>query len=172
MTHISGVWKDLDWAKKVQICQEFLADEDSWLHTYVVIFIALQVMFFAIVFGLKLHLWGVIAIAIVAILVAIWFIYIFYVRGNAVDRWGEIMYKLFTEVDQQELPAQPELLKHYKGSLERRERKRKKCGWLYVIFGWGCNPWNWIKSARRVLGTYTPLLACFAWIFLVIYKIN
>ncbi len=172
MTDKSGVWKDLDWEKKVQICQQFSADEDSWLHTYVVIFIALQAMFFTIALGLKLPPEWVTTIAIVAILVAIWFIYIFYVRGNAVDRWGEIIYKLFMEVDQQEFPAQPELLKHYKGSPERRGMKRKKCGWFYIIFGWGCNPWNWIKSARRVLGTYTPLLVCFAWIFIVIYKIN
>ncbi len=165
-------WQKLTWAEKVQICQQGIANEDSWLHTYVVIFIALQAMFFAIVFNLELH-WGwLIVIAIVAISVAIWFIYKFYVRGDAVDRWGEIMHGLFEEVGKLELSAQPEFLKHYKGSPERRARKRKKCGWFFVIFGWGKNPWNWINSARRVLGTYTPLLVCFAWIFLVIYKIN
>ena len=83
-----SVWQSLEWARKVELCEHGIANEDSLLHTYMVIFIALEAMFFAIVFSVELWWWLNIVIAFLAILLAVVFIFILLRRGEAVDRWG------------------------------------------------------------------------------------
>lgn len=158
-------WQDLRWFEKMQICQQGFSHEDNLLFTYTVLFIAIEAMFFVLVFNLDSPCWLLMTISIFAILVAILFIYHFYRRGQAVDRWGERIYKLWRAQDADEFIA------HYKGCVERRLMDRKKCGWFCVIFGWGLNPWRWIKSGRRVIVSYTPVLVILAWLIVIFFHL-
>ena len=70
-------WQNLDWVEKLQICQQGIAHEDSLLHTYVTIFIAIEALFFVLVFSLDLPSWLLLVISLFAIIVSILFIYYF-----------------------------------------------------------------------------------------------
>ncbi len=47
----NSTWQNLDWEKKVQICQQGIANQDALLYASVVIFIALEAMFFSVIFS-------------------------------------------------------------------------------------------------------------------------
>ncbi|MBI2851302.1 MAG: hypothetical protein HYX80_09765 [Chloroflexi bacterium] len=161
-------WQKLSWAEKLQICQSGEAQEDSLLHTYVTIFIAIEAMFFALVFGLALSLSWLVVITILAILVAIWFMHVFYQRGKGVDRWGALLYGLYKDASMNEFKD------YYYGCFKREELMGTKHGWFLIIFGWSDGKWwSWFKSftsARRVCVTYTPILVIIGWIVLILVK--
>ena len=166
-------WQELSWAENIQICQQGEAQEDSLLHTYVTIFIALEGMFFTLVFTLALSPYLLITIAIVAIVVTIGFIYFFYKRGKGIDAWGSRLYELFKKEGMKEFED------YYYGCFKRKELIGRKWGWFHIIFGWGegkwWKRWNWFKSfksARRAVTTYMPILVIMAWILILIIKID
>jgi len=163
------VWQNLDWAKKVGICMQGIDHEDSLLTTFVVIFIALEAMFFAVVFSMKLSFCFNLIIAILAILVAGNFAYLFKRRGDYVDHWGAILYALWKgafliEESESEVSAS-ELMKHYEGCFERRKRGR-----FAIIFGWGSLGCR-LKSPRLCITTFTPILVILVWIVIVINQV-
>ena len=153
-------WQNLNWEKKVQICQQGIANQDSLLHTYVVIFIALQAMLFVAVFSEGWGQWWSIPIAVMAIGLAILFARLFELRGNAVDRWGEILYALWDEAGESELAA------YHKGSVEKRERRREKFGRFLIFKGWGL--FGRFNSARWMLITLMPSVLVVVWILMMV----
>ena len=192
MTSNSGdcEWQKLPWAEKVHICQRGIAHEDTLLITYVVIFIALEAMFFA-VFGVPAS-YIKITSSILGILVAIRFVCIFKKAGDAVDRWGTILHDLWEELNEQELCKSgvktSEFVKAHQPSVEKWNRRKRIKGWLEIIFFWwdnkcpdaksNCLMIRWLKigwcnisaivgSRRRMMTTCTPLLVIAAWAFVI-----
>ena len=143
--------------------------EDSLLTNFVVIFIALQAMFFAVVFSMKLSFCFNLVIAVLAILVAFYFAYLFKRRGVYTDHWGAILYALWKEAfllaeGKSELGVS-DLMKHYEGCFERSKRGR-----FAIIFGWGSLGGR-LKSPRLCIATFTPILVILVWIVIVVHQI-
>ena len=46
-----STWQNLDWDKKVSICNQSIANEDTLSLTLVIMFIALEAMLFTILFA-------------------------------------------------------------------------------------------------------------------------
>jgi len=164
-------WQRLSWAEKVQICQQGIAHEDSLLTTHVLIFIALEAMFFALVFSIELGLLFNIIITILAIYVAVLFIKISKKRGDYVDCWGAILYALWKELGEEDISRvkASEIAKHYEGCCDRRKRSSKE-----IIFGWGsCKEklqYFFWETVRRFMTTFTPILVILAWIIIIAIK--
>jgi hypothetical protein len=140
-----SAWHNLTWKEKMDICQQGVSQEDSLLSTYVTIYIALEAMFFAIVLTLGLSWWLTLIIGLLALGVSFLFVRIFLRRGDAVDRWEEIMCNLWEQAaNAAELPLEKntciEFVNHYKGSRERRNRGKWSNFW-----GWR---W-WIKISEN-----------------------
>ncbi len=151
-------WQKLDWATKVQICEQGRASENHLLHTYVVIFIALEAMLFAIMIAKGWgHSWSI-PIPILGMVFAVWFACLFVSRGIRVGRWEELLTNLWLEADKSKLAE------HYKGAVERRKR-RVKHGIIALFLGWG---WGRFKSAHWVLVTVVPLAMFFLWVLVII----
>ena len=159
----NGVWQNRDWAERVQICQQGIANEDSLLLTLVIMFIAFEAILFTILIGGG---WGQrwsIILAVFGVGSVIPYMYFFEIRGNAVDHWGEMLHGLWEEAGQQELAQ------YYKGCVERRYRRQQKRGRWIVIFGWG-HPFDMgrFKSTRRWFTTFIPLGLVIIWILLMV----
>lgn len=173
----NGLWQKLGWEKRVTISQQGIAQEDSLLHTYVVLFIAVEAMLFATLIAKGWgDLWSII-IAVLGIGLAIIFMFILEKRGNAVDRWGEILSQLWGEAEREEFAN------HYKGCVKRREIRQKRCGkfWVFVgwrgkgkkrygilrvLFGWEGH-FERFKSTRRLLVFFVPLIVMILWILIM-----
>ncbi len=158
----NSTWQNLDWEKKVAICNQGIANEDSLLLTLVIMFIALEAMLFTILIAVGWGQWWSIILAGFGVAFVIPYVYFFEGRGNAVDLWGEMLHGLWEEA------GQKELVQYYKGCVERRYRRKKKCGRWVIIFGWG-HPFDIgrFKSTRRWFTTFIPLIIVIVWIFLV-----
>ncbi len=179
-----SVWQKLDWDKKIEICMQGIDHEDHWLTTLVVIFIALEAMFFAFIFSMKPCFDLKLTIAILGSLVAVVFMRLFKRRGDYIDHWGTELYDLWEQVEDVAGFNASELREHYKGCIERRKRscftiirgwgwlgcyigsekeRKGKIGWLRKIRkrkGW----FQPLKSPRWVLVTLMPSLVIIAWI--------
>ena len=156
-------WQNLDWEKKIAICNQGIANEDSLLLTLVIMFIAFEAILFTILIGVGWGQWWSIILAVFGVALVIPYIYFFIVRGNAVDYWGEMLHGLWKEAGQQELAQ------YYKGCVERRCRGRKKCGWWAIIFGWGhLFDIGRFKSTRRWFTTFIPSILVFVWIWIMV----
>ncbi len=170
----NSTWQNLDWEKKVTICNQGIANEDSLLLTWVIMFIALEAILFTILIGVG---WGQcwsIGLTISGVLFVISYMCLFVVRGSRVNLWGEMLYRLLEEAGQQDLAE------HYKGCAERRGKRKEKCGRWKVIFGWCDKDENvgrfkrkisWFrcfKSTRRWFTTFIPLIIVIVWIVLMV----
>ena len=187
-----SVWQKLDWDKKVEICMQGIYHEDSLLITFVLIFIALEAMFFAVVFNMKSCFWLNITLAITGILVAIYFMYILKKREDYVDHWGTILYHLWQETsrtgENESGVSASELVRQYEGCMERNKRR-----WPSIIFGWGwrgfCSgneknkkgKFGWLNvirkrkrwlqplwSPRWLLVTLMPFLVILGWVVIMV----
>lgn len=158
----NSTWQNLDWEKKVAICNQSIANEDSLLLTLVIMFIAFEAILFTILIGGWGQWWSII-LAVFGIGFVILYMDLFEKRGSWVDLWGEMLYWLWEEAGQQDLAE------HYKGCVERRCKRQKKCGRWKVIFGWG-HPFNIgrFKSIRRLLNTFIPLILVIVWILVMV----
>ena len=162
-------WQDLEWAKKVQICQQGIANQDTLLYTSVVIFVALEAMFFSAIFSnIKLFPCMNETIAAVGIVVALAFLFIFKRRGDSINRWGVILCELWREIEENDISGVPkeEVLKHYCSSKKWREK-----GWRGVILGWcPCCDWlrNYCVSTRRFIILFTPFLVVVMWVLMLV----
>jgi len=175
-------WQKLSWAEKVQICQQRIAQEDSLLIAYVVIFIGIEAMFFAFMLSSNIVMpyWLGKIIPALGILVAINFALVCKRRGDMIDRWSVVFYSVWKKVPDDETIASICLNKNlvvkakdigedYKGCVERLTGRWR--GWKPIIFGWGrkrdrlkfC-----LKSARRLVTIFTPILVIMIWIFILI----
>ena len=153
-------WQKLDWARKVELCEQGRANENNLLQNYRLIFIALETILFATVFGVAWNnLWALIFIFIGIGLAILW-MHVTELRGNAVDRWEEILAGLWAKVDKSEAGVS-ELTGHYRGAMERRKR-RKERGRKAVFKGW--DGWKRFRSARWVLTAFIPFLVILGWI--------
>jgi len=177
-------WQKLSWAEKVQICQQRIAQEDSLLIAYVIIFIAIQAMFLAVILSSNIVMpcWLGITIPSLGILVAINFALVCKRRGDMVDRWSVVFYSLWKKVPRDEVIATSITLKgkqlvvkakdigeDYKGCVERL-----KGGWKPNFFGWGRvfdRLKFWLKSGRRLVTIFTPLLVIIMWVFIIVVRI-
>jgi hypothetical protein len=193
-----SVWQKLDWAKKVEICMQGIDHEDTLLITFVLIFIALEAMFFAVIFNMKLCFCLNLIIAVLGILVAVQFAYFFKRRGDYVDNWGTILYELWNEASLMEEKESgvrlgaSEFVKHYEGCMERKKRgslatifgwkwfglysgskeeRKGKFGWLAVIRkrkGW----FQPLKSPRWMLVPLMPFLVILVWVLVMVATIT
>ena len=167
MADSNGLWQSLNWEKRLAISEQGIANEDSLLHTYVIIFIALQAMLFGILIAKGWGQWWSALIAFIGIGIALWFMYLFENRGNTVDLWGEILYGLWGEAGKQELAER------YKGCWRRRENRKKRCGRLINIVGWGSVfERKRYGSARRVITTFMPLILVIVWILVTVVSFD
>jgi len=170
----NSTWQNLDWEKKVSICNQSIANEDSLLLTLVIMFIALEAMLFTILITKGWgQLWSIV-LAIFGVVLVILYMYLFKRRGNQVDLWGEKLYRLWEEAGQQDLAQ------HYIGCVERRCKRKEKCGWWKVTFGW-CEKdkkkgrfkrtiswFKCFKSTRRLFTTFIPMGLLVVWIVLMV----
>ena len=172
-------WRKLSWAEKVQICQQRISQDDSLLIAYVVIFIGLEAMFFAVMFSSNIVMpcWLSKTVPALGILVAINYMLVCKHRGDAIDRWSVIFYTLWRQVPPDETIAIIELNKNlvvkakdigkgYEGCVERL-----KGGWKAIFFGWGRRRDGlkfWLKSAHRLVTISTPILVIIIWIFIFV----
>jgi hypothetical protein len=162
-------WQNLDWEKKVTICQQGISHGDNLLFTYVVIFIALEAIFFATVFNIGSPCWRIV-VASLGILVSIYFILVFKWRGDDVDRWGAVLHSLWKEVQNKHEDVSgvraEDFVRHYKGCVERKNR-----GWKAIFFGW-CTPCErmkyYFRSTRRFMTICTPLLVIVVWVVIIL----
>jgi hypothetical protein len=153
-------WHKLDWARKVELCEQGRVNENNLLQNDRFIFIALETILFAATFGVAWgNLWALV-FAFVGIGLAILWVHVTDLRGNAVDRWEEILSGLWAKVAKSEAGVS-ELTKHYTGAVERRKR-RKKGGRQSVILGWG--GFGRLRSARWVFTTLIPSLMITGWL--------
>jgi len=172
-------WQKLDWEKKVAICQQGAAHEDSLLITYVVIFIALEAMFFAAFFNLKPPSPWNIVIAALGIVVAIECMYIFYRRGKCVDVYATVLRALWQDIPEDEVLAKVEdfevkakcIKEIYGSSCAKRLAK----GWRGTFCGW--LPWcEWFKhfhtSPRRFLTKFMPVLVIVIWALTICHVLD
>ena len=181
-------WQKLDWDKKVNICMQGIDHEDSWLATYVLIFIALEAMFFAVIFSIKPDFYLSLFVAALGILIAVIFVCLFKRRGDYIDHWGAELYDLWGQVENVAGVNALEIREHYKGCEERKargyraiilgygwhghyigseEERKGKFGWLRVIIkrkGW-LQPF---KSPRWVFGTLMPFLVIVVWVVVMV----
>jgi len=171
-------WRNLDWEKKVTICNQTIANEDSLFLTLVIMFLAFEAILFTILIGVGWGQWWSIILASFGVVLVPFFVHFFYVSGNALDLWGEILHGLWEEVDQQELAQ------NYEGCIERRIKRQEKHGWQKVIFGW-CETdkrmgrfkrvISWFKcfsSKRKWFTTFIPLIIVIVWILLMAVSFN
>ena len=170
----NGTWQNLDWEKKVAICQQAIANQDALLYASVVIFIALEAMFFSVIFSdINLPPWMNETVPALGIVVAVCFMFIFKRRGDSINRWGTILHKLWQEVKGEKISGVPkqELLKHYCASKKWRQK-----GWRGVWLGWRpFRTWleNYFVSTRRFIILFTPILVILMWIvIIVIFIVN
>jgi len=185
MTSISedSEWRKLSWAEKVQICQQRIAQEDSLLIAYVVIFIGLEAIFFAAMLSSNIVMpcWLGKTVPALGILVAINFALVCKRRGDMVDRWSVVFYSLWKKVPDDEVIATSITLKgkqlvkakdigeDYKGCVERLKGGWR--GWKPNFFGWGRlfdRLKFWLKSGRRLVTIFTPLLVIIIWILILV----
>ena len=166
----NSTWQNLDWEKKVQICQQGITNQDALLYASVVIFIALEAMFFSVIFSnINLPPWmNNIVVPALGIVVAGFFVVIFKRRGDSINRWGIILHKLWQEIEEKNISGvlKQELLKHYYASKNWRQK-----GWCGVWLGWG--PWcawlkNYFVSTRRFIILFTPILVILMWIVIIV----
>jgi len=155
-------WQKLEWEKKVTICNQGIANEDSLLLTLVIMFLAFEAILFTILIGVGWgQCWSII-LAVFGVGLVIPYVYFFEVRGNAVDLWGEMLHGLWEEADQQELAQ------YYKGCVERRSKRQEKRGWWKVIIGWGhLFTIGRFKSTRRWFTTFVPIILVIIWVLLM-----
>ena len=174
-------WKKLNWKEKIQICQQSISQQDSLLIAYVVIFIGLEAIFAAIVVSGILHQCLDLTIALLGIAVAINFAFVCKRRGDAVDRWGTILYSLWSQVPPDEVIATSRTLKgeelkvkakdigeDYKGCVERLAGGWR--GWKPIFFGWGRKRdrlKHFFQSGRRLTIFFTPILVIIMWAFIL-----
>lgn len=147
----SSVWQKLYWDKKVEICMQGIDHEDHWLATLVVIFIALEAMFFAVIFSIEPCFYLNLIITILGSLVAVLFMRLFKRRGDYIDNWGAKLYDLWNEV------GASELRKHYEGCAKRKNR-----GWVAIILGW-----DWFG---RYTGSEQERKRKFGWLRVIIKR--
>jgi len=160
-------WQKLNWARKVELCEQGRADENNLLQNYRFIFIALETILFAATFGVAWDSLWVLIFVFLGIVLAILWAHVTELRGNAVDRWEEILADLWTKVDKSETGVS-ELARHYTGAVERRKR-RKERGRKDVILGWG--GWRRFRSARWVLTAFIPFLVVVGWVVVMVVTI-
>jgi hypothetical protein len=172
-------WEKLCWKEKVQICQQGISGEDSLLISYVVIFVALEATFAALVISQVLCSGSSQAIAVLGIALAVIFILVCKRRGDIVDRWGAILYKLWKEVpgdemldkssnlpkgvgeEEEALVKAEKIVKDYGGC-----RRRLQGGWKAILCGWSpCHEKRklFFKSARRLTIVFCPVLVIVMW---------
>jgi hypothetical protein len=176
--NVRSRWRELHWKEKIQICQQGISGEDSLLVSYVVIFVAIEAIFAALVISQTLCPESSRTIAVLGIALTIIFIFVCKRRGDAIDRWGAILYKLWKEVPGDEvlnnnLPEisgkaivqAKDIAKDYKGCVERLRR-----GWTAIICGWPpcsdkCK--SFFKSARRLTIVFCPVLVIVMWVLVL-----
>jgi hypothetical protein len=160
-----NMWRKLDWATKVKLCEQGRANENSLLHNYYVIFIAVETILFAAVFSIGYpRLWGGF-IGLLGLFLAILWAHVCELRGNAVDRWEEILASLWREIESSELGVS-ELADHYKGAVERRRKRRD--GGRRAIFFWGWGGIRRFLSARWVFTSFIPFLVVCVWVWVIV----
>jgi len=195
-----SIWQSLEWARKVELCEQGRANEDNLLHSYIITFIALETVLFAAVFSVAWSiLWAVLLVSPLGLFLAFLWMHVNELRGNAVDRWTAILAGLWAQVDAPKVIELEkgilEFAEHYKGGIERRE-KRRKSGRKAVFLGWGWfgsykgseerrrGKFGWLysflrrekrlgplRSARWVLTVFIPLLVVIGWILVIVVTI-
>ena len=96
----NNTWQNLDLEKKITICNQGIANEDSLLLTLVIMFIAFEAILFTILIGGGWGQWWSVILAIFGVVLVIPYVYFFEVRGNAVDLWGEMLHELWQQAGQ------------------------------------------------------------------------
>lgn len=158
-------WKKLAWETKVSICEQARASENYLLHAYIVTFMAIQ----AVSFALFAAFWNVtpllrFIIPFVGIMFAALWAYMAESRGNKVDLWEEMLNGLWEETSQAG-SVSSEVVGRYKGAAERRQKR--EADRLATFWGWGCIKGRF-KSARWIFVMFFPSFLTLIWIFLVV----
>lgn len=155
----NDVWGNLEWSRKVELCEQSRANENSLLHSYLMIFIAVETILFAAVFAKGWNqFWGG-YVALLGLMLAILWGHVCELSGNRVDRWEEKLNGLWKQA------GELELTERYRGAVERRERRRKQ-GRLAIFLGWGHA--KRFLSARWVLIAFMPFLTICLWIWVMV----
>jgi hypothetical protein len=180
-------WQKLTWSEKIQISQQRIAQEDSLLIAYAVIFIGLEAIFFAAIFtgsNIMPH-WLKCTIPAFGIFLAIVFAIVCKRRGDMVDRWSFVFSSLWKIVPhsyviaagstnkEKKLDIKAEDIgKDYEGSIERL--RGGLWGWVPNIAGWPTlsdRLKNLFQSGRRFTVIITPILVIITWAF-ILYLVN
>jgi len=157
-------WQKLEWAKKVELCEQGRANENNLLQSYRFIFIAVEAILLAAVFNAGWNqLWGGF-VALLGLALAILWGHMSELRGNAVTRWEEILASLWAKVDESE-GGVSELAGHYGGAVERR-RRRREGGRIAIFWGWGRH--RRLLSAHWMFTTLMPLFVVCVWLWVMI----
>ncbi|OGN99263.1 MAG: hypothetical protein A2Y89_03465 [Chloroflexi bacterium RBG_13_51_18] len=170
---VKNDWKDLAWETKVQISEQSRANENDQLQNYRLIFIAIEAILFAVVFGaVWKYLVIVIFVAILGILLTVIWWHVTRLRGEAVDRWEKLLYELWVKVRLTELKSWEkklisQLKRRYKGGAIRWEKKQHlKSRNTRMEF----KAREIVLSARWWLSTVLPFLTVIAWIAVLILR--
>jgi hypothetical protein len=166
---------NLAWATKVTLCEQGRATENRILQSYRTIFIALETILFTTVFTV---LWdcrlGVIIVFILGLLLTFLWWHICDLRGDAVDRWEEVLADLWKKAKDPDL-AKLKSANYYQGAVKRREKRLEGertggriGGQIAVSKGWG--GWRRFISARWVFTTVMPSLVTLGWIIVLIKR--
>jgi hypothetical protein len=177
----NNIWPEkLKWKEKVSICNQGINSEDSLLLTLVIMVLAFEAILFTILIGPGWGQYWSIAIAFFGIGIIILYMYLFEKRGEWVDKWGKILFSLYEDVNNKEIS------KNYLGCVERIDKRKEKCGWWKVMFGW-CEKvdseesfkrikqffswFNCLKSTRRLFTTFIPLILVIIWVVVIVFSL-
>lgn len=173
----NSIWQNLEWEKKVSLCNQGITAEDSLLLTLVIMFIAFEAIFFTILTTVGWgHYWSVV-LAFLGIAVIILYMYLFERRVKRVDRWGKMLFQLWKD------GGKEEIANNYLGCVKRIDKRKEKYGWLKVMLGW-CEEvdtkkrlkrikcviswFNCFKSTIRLFTTFIPVILIVVWILVIV----
>jgi hypothetical protein len=166
-------WDELSWETKVQLCELSRANENSQLQSYRLIFIAIESILFAVVFGVA---WNYVVIVfcldVLGIFLTIVWWHVARIRGEASDRWEKLLYELWgrtrlTGLETWEKKIISQFTRRYQGAAMRwgkKEHIQLKNSRLRF------KPWEIILSARWWLNNVLPLLTGIAWITVIVLR--
>jgi hypothetical protein len=176
----NSVWQNLEWEKKVSICNQGISAEDGLLLNLVIMFIAFEAILFTIFIGVGWGQYWSIVLAFLGIGVIILYMYLFEKRGKWVDHWGEILFSLWKDAGDEGITN------NYLGCVERINKRKEKYGWWKVMFGWCEKVDNeerfkrvkyfisWFRcfnSTRRLLTTFIPLILIIIWVLVMVLSL-
>lgn len=124
----ASTWTDLDWDKKVTICEQGRATENNLVQSYRLIFIAMGTIILIGAFSVAWTDWRGGLLGIVGVLLAILWFFTCSKRVALVDHWEVMLAGLWRQANLSWI------VEHY-SEAERRLRyiervKRRRCGWL------------------------------------------